>query len=369
MSKVDIKEFYRDRVLHKDERASLLKLITQNRLRGITITSKDDFLSHFFGGCYSPISKYYFVCYRENNDIDSSAPWCYIYCYMFDNHRNLIVPLNKECITSKEMEDWADTSARWACSRELKCAIKAVEAQFGVKISQDKCESKSNGVSTSNNILLWKNEKYDGCEVEHVTGVDATSAYTSYLVSHVIDFCTIPGVDYKGQEAAINAAINERLRQYSLEWFNKKECAKTPEEKVKAKRMLNIIIGMIRNSNVWAWKQIVGGVKEYMLSLVQLIEADGCECLYCNTDSIYYVGNTDIFDPLFGKGLGKFHIEHEDCRFRWRKGVMAYQINDDPPVWRGVMGERYELYERINGRPFNLITDDLPSFELLGRIF
>lgn len=365
-----MKRYYGNQAISSvKERNQLINFIKINALKGVKVKDKDEIFNHHFSK--TPANNYYYVYYKYT-DLAPQPVYCIIYCRSYNRYTNYFVPLDEHCLVTDEMLNWCNNSVLINAKKQLNEGLSAIEKQFGKRITQSKQESRNNGVDTSKQVLLYKNLDFDGLEIEHVTGVDATSAYSSYVVEYTLNWCTIPDELYETEELKeqINAAANKFFKDYMLKWFERKKAAETPEQKRNAKAMLNVIIGMLRNCNVWVWKQIVGGVKDKMLDLKRKVEANGtAKVIYANTDSIYYTGTTDVFDPLFGTELGNFHIEHRNCRFRWGKGVIAYQIDDELPVYRGIPKQRFKQFELDNHRAFNLLTDEVPPVNYIGEPF
>ena len=114
--------------------------------------------------------------------------------------------------------------------------------------------------------------------------------------------------------------IESPFKDYVYNYYNKKQNAKTKEERTNWKYFLNIPTGMMHKYNIFIRNTILYWCAEYIKQYKDE------NTVYCNTDSIVsLVKRTDI--PL-GDGLGEFKEEHINDNFKYIKPCF-YQWNTE----------------------------------------
>lgn len=340
-----------------EERDQLLNCIKESGME-VVVYSEEEFTSQNWK---MPFNDYIHICEcRPLSDISIGTNYGKsTHCQIIDGRNPRVVyyvPLIEDSYyeVSDEIKNECD-SAKSASARVLRGIVRKVEKQFHTKVSVDKVTSRQ-WMPHVETPSPFKNKTYDGQTVEHVYGYDLNSAYSYYIKQFGLNWCTVPGVDYHGQEAEINAAINTALCEYIDKWFHIKS-TKTGEEKAHAKKMLNLITGHIRNINPVAYEELKWGVQRKIID--PLMETCGQPVIYSNVDSIYTIGESAVLNAQLGTAIGQFKLEHKDCRFTWQLAKLNYQINDDPPVARGIPKSRYAAFLQEKGRPFILNKDTI----------
>lgn len=343
-----------------EERRTLIDEIKQSGLQAQVYSEKDFNAGNF----KQPFNIYTHICYCNVlvnwSDAENFGRPTQCKIIYAGKHPEIIYYMSlledKSYEVNQDMRNSA-SDAILQSSRSLRGIVKKVENKYNTKISvRNKIESHQliNHIETPS---PYKNPFYDGQTTPHVYGYDLNSAYSAYIKRYGLNWCTIPGVDYAGQEELINAAVNSELCQYIDKWFLTKSTT-TGTKHDEAKRMLNLITGHIRNINPFAYKELKWGVQNKMIDV--FMKQCGNPIIYSNIDSIYTIGKCDFLEDMKGVELGQFKLEHFDCNFTWQFGKLNYQINDEYPVARGIPKKRFETFELTNGRPFKLNQDILP---------
>lgn len=346
-----------------NERRTLINLIKQSGLE-VAIYSEDDFDNERFK---MPFNNYIHICYSrllvdETNPLNfgdativklisgNNFNVTYHYSLLDDSYYEV----------NDEIRNGSNRSLLAQTSRELRRILKAAEKKFGFQVSVSKLESRQ-WMPEIETPHPFKNLDYDGTTTANVYGYDLNSAYSAYIKKYGLDWCCVPSVDYKGQEAQINAYINKSMCNFIDKWFKIKQTAQPGSTvKAEAKLRLNTITGFIRNMNPQAYKELKWGVQTKMINpLMQKAEQDGNPVIYSNIDSIYTVGECAALNQLLGNDIGQFKLEHCNCNFTWELGKLNYQINEEPPVSRGVPKVRYAQFFKQHGRAFKLNKDVL----------
>lgn len=138
------------------------------------------------------------------------------------------------------------------------------------------------------------------------------------------------------------------FKRFVNKWFGIKRYG-TPEEKIKAKQMLNFCVGYMQRTNPFIRNTIV---ERCNLKMEDLIDDN---TLYCNTDCIVsLVPRTDI---ELGGGLGEFHIEHEGT---FAYNGFNYQWNYELPTYRGIPKNWFIEFEKKHKRKWTILDDSIP---------
>lgn len=214
--------------------------------------------------------------------------------------------------------------------------------------------------------LLYCNPKYNGTEQE-AWGYDMNSAYAYAMLGEMPDTRGYedihapsynPGIVEKGQIGFDSVgelvpggswatfrfpAMESPFKDFANKYYKiKSNPTTTPQEKEKAKDVLNHSVGYFQRINPFIRAAIVSRANSIIMSLMDE------DTLYCNTDSIVSKRKRD--DLKLGNGLGEWKLEHQGT-FRYRD--MNYQWNNEPPAYRGIPKSWFK-------KGFNILTDELP---------
>ena len=134
-----------------------------------------------------------------------------------------------------------------------------------------------------------------------------------------------------------------------MKWYNKKKNS-TGVEKETAKAMLNLPIGYTQRYNPFLRSYIVHRCN---FQIFDLIDKDS---LFWNTDAIF--SRRRRTDLKIGDNIGEFkEIHYKVVRYIGN----VYQLDKEIPVYRGIPKAWFRAFERENGRPFDLLLDDIPK--------
>lgn len=214
--------------------------------------------------------------------------------------------------------------------------------------------------------LLWCNVEKSGKLYYNCIEYDMTSAYGWALTQPLPDTAKEPSFNRKVKEGEIGFRLDGTITfeghaniiyplmespflRFVNKWFGIKRYG-APEEKIKAKQMLNFCVGYMQRTNPFMRNTIVERCNMLMESLIDE------NTLYCNTDCI--VSQVERKDLNIGDSFGEFHVEH--------KGVFAYegfnyQWNYEYPTYRGVPKKWFEAFEKKHKRKWTILDDPLPT--------
>lgn len=108
------------------------------------------------------------------------------------------------------------------------------------------------------------------------------------------------------------------------------------------KAVLNYSIGFMQSTRCGCKyahlaKAAIEDNNKRVLELSRRLKSKGAEVLCYNTDGLWFRGLNDYHDDMEGPGLGQWHYDHRDCRWR-AKSAGAYEYIEDGvyyPVVRG----------------------------------
>ena len=233
--------------------------------------------------------------------------------------------------------------------------ISGVDAYATLKKYTNIDEKKS---KISASPFLYKNEKYEGTRNKAI-GYALNSAYSWAMIQDMPDTTKMQKAGIvKNDEIGFDLITGERIlpgnkapvifklmespfKKFVAHWYNIKKNPKTPEEKKKAKNMLNFSVGYLQRKNPYLRAQIIGICNDYMRSLIDE------NTLYCNTDSL--VSLVPRPDLELGNGLGQWKIEHQG-QFAYRG--FNYQWDKDVS-YRGIPKSWFK-------EDFDILVDELP---------
>lgn len=228
--------------------------------------------------------------------------------------------------------------------------------------------------------LLYKNEKYEGKRVKAYE-YDINSAFAYQMLQPIPDTNTMKKatflkrnqigflvrVDEDGKNNLelvleegkfadyVFDAIESPFKKFVEVWYNRKKNAKTTEEKLKAKEVLNYSIGYLQLINPFIRACIIGRSNKYTLSYIDE------HTIYANTDSIVSTEPREDLEALIGSEIGQFKREHYGDLFAWQKDNLNYQWNLEPPKYRGIPKGFFIKFKEINKRDFDILKDTTPA--------
>lgn len=201
--------------------------------------------------------------------------------------------------------------------------------------------------------------------LSNVYEYDINSAYASVIVREIPSFSEI---EYNRvvKEGEIGFLLNENLslchfgefaevickliptpkplKEYIYKWYQKKK-----EGDKEAKCMLNFPIGYFQRTNPFFRAYVVNSCNE---RIQRLINED---IFMWNTDAIY---STKKLDLKIGNGIGEWkEIPIKKIQLLG----LNYQIDDEPPSYRGIPKYWFEQFKKEHGRPFDLTLDKIPN--------
>ena len=211
--------------------------------------------------------------------------------------------------------------------------------------------------------ILWKNDKYEGKWVKAYS-YDINSSYSFAMLKEMPDTSVPPrsGTVKKGEVGFkedskgnfipvfegkysfwIFPLVPSPFQKFVKVWYDKKNNAKSPEEKNKAKETMNYYVGYLQKKNPFMRAMILYHANKYIASFMD------SNTIYCNTDSL--VSLVERTDLVVGVGLGQFKLE-KSGEFIF-KGF-NYQWGGEPPSIRGVPKSWFK-------KDFDLAKDPLPK--------
>lgn len=224
--------------------------------------------------------------------------------------------------------------------------------------------------------LLWKNPAYAGKRVK-AYGYDLNSAYAKMLLEPIPDISTLKKIDVIGEnqigfierpDGSLDISFTKgKVCDYVCDlmpspfgrfvkvWYDRKKKAKDPIEKQKAKDMLNFPIGYTQNTNPFFRACIVGRCNLFMKSLMNK------NTIYSNTDSIISLVRRPDLEQNLGIEVGQWKLEHINEDFAWDAEKLNYQWSLDIPAYRGIPKQWFKTFEIKNGKPFDILTDNVPA--------
>jgi hypothetical protein len=145
------------------------------------------------------------------------------------------------------------------------------------------------------------------------------------------------------------------VKDYYIKWYNIKKNPKNEEEKIKAKAYLNLPIGYSQRYNPFLRAYVVNSCNRIINKLIQTIGKNNC--LIWNTDAIITSKEIDSYIDI-GDEIGQFKkIPCQTFRYIGNN----YQIDDSIPKYRGIPKEWFKSFEKIEGRKFNMLLDEVPA--------
>ena len=243
--------------------------------------------------------------------------------------------------------------------------------------------------------LLYKNEKYSGKRVK-AWSYDMNSAFGRMMLEPIPNIDTLE-LDAELKEGQIGFYEHENRSSHNMDlrigfevgrkyryvcelmpspfkkfvevYFEKKKnaSAKLKEavseadkekrriEKLKAKNVLNMCIGVLQLYNPLLRACIVDRCNKFIRDLID------SDTIYANTDCIVSVKPRADLEAMLGEGLGEFKLEHAGDFFAWQKKTFNYQWNLDIPVVRGVPKRWFKNFQKAFKRKYDILIDTYPD--------
>lgn len=229
----------------------------------------------------------------------------------------------------------------------------------------------------SNSGLIWFNPKFKNKRVNNCYGYDLNSSYSWAMLQDMPDTSVKPksGIlkngevgfnhDIKGfcetEYLYLETKAGERcqyifpkiespFKKFVSYYYNKKQNAKTKNERQKYKDILNFGVGFIRRKNPFIHAAILSYAK---YNIEQYINPK--TVIYCNTDSI--VSTIERNDLKLGNDVGLFKLEHNDS---FAVSQSGYQWGFDVP---SVRGKSKQWFKQSFPNGFDILKDTLPFIE------
>lgn len=219
--------------------------------------------------------------------------------------------------------------------------------------------------------LLYYNKKYNGQRFLNCYGYDMNSAFSRAMLEPIPDTTKLAGIERKIKAGEIGfrldgevvfeegkfanfifPAMESPYKRFVEIWYNKKMKAKTPEDREKAKEVLNYSVGYLHRRNPFIRNCIVSRCNNLIRSLID------DNTLYCNTDSIVSIGRRPDLEANLGPNVGQWKLEHEGA-FAFKE--YSYQWNDAEPKYRGIPKKGYKTFKEQNGRAWDILKDPVPQ--------
>lgn len=162
-------------------------------------------------------------------------------------------------------------------------------------------------------IMLGYDNRHPSYYWDHVHHIDFHSSYASGLMRCYPEFAPmlVNLYEKRKEDPYLKAVLN-----YSIGFMQSTRCGCKYAHLAKA---------AIEDNN------------KRVIELSRRLEQAGATILCYNTDGIWFYGIDDYHDDMEGPGLGQWHYDHRDCRWR-AKSAGAYEYIEDGvyyPVVRG----------------------------------
>lgn len=146
-------------------------------------------------------------------------------------------------------------------------------------------------------------------------------------------------------------AMESPYKKFVDVWFRIKKNSDDPKERALAKAVVNESIGYLQLVNPFIRATVVERCNKRISSFVT------DKTIYSNTDSICEERESDPAFPISDE-LGDFKVEH---RGTVKVKGYTYQWDERAPVYRGVPKAAFRKFKKENGRPFDLLSDEVPE--------
>lgn len=218
--------------------------------------------------------------------------------------------------------------------------------------------------------ILGFNPKFDKTE-HHAVVYDLNSAYAAVLCDKIIDTqhrklysnVKVGEVGFKlnsnldlveaGSFAdVVFPLIDSPYKEFAEKWYKiKKTAPKQSKEKVEAKSILVIMVGLWQLHNPFMRAYVVNTCNK---KIQYYLDKYPDKITMWNTDAIYATEHIKELDDLVGDDIGQFKVEYEGLL---RQSGFNYQkVEVNQVVYRGVLNQAFQFDQN-----FNLLTDKLPK--------
>lgn len=216
------------------------------------------------------------------------------------------------------------------------------------------------------------NKKYNQQTIVDCYEYDLNSAYSSVLIKKIPDVQNGPldthivGKNQIGFNVASDNLFTvtsgeadvvfnlidspQKIKDYCFKYYNLKSHSKTKLEKETNKARLNLPIGYTQRWNPFFRAYVVNECNKIIKPLIDK------DTLLWNTDAI--ISKVKRTDLDIGDEIGQWkEIPIKTLKYSGN----TYQIDNEIPVQRGIPKQWFKRFEQVMGRPFDLLTDTLPS--------
>jgi len=214
--------------------------------------------------------------------------------------------------------------------------------------------------------LLGYSEEYEGKRLCNVYEYDMNSAYTAAMYDRIPDInnpikggvvgknqvgfildndCTMVASGLKCHFRFNLIETPANLKDWLIDHFLLKQKG---IDKAEQKALLNLPIGYCQRYNPFFRAYVVQTCNNVIKNLIDE------NTIMWNTDAIYSLKKRD--DIPLGNGLGQFKLT---IAHTFAYVGHCYQINNEIPKYRGVPKENFKEFERIHGRPFDILKDNI----------
>lgn len=167
------------------------------------------------------------------------------------------------------------------------------------------------------------------------------SGEIGFLLNDNLSLC------YEGEEAEIICPIvpcPTELKAYIFKWYNEKLMGISD-----AKAMLNFPIGYFQRTNPLFRAYVVNSCNDRIRKLISK------SVFMWNTDAIF---STEKLDLDIGERIGQW----KEIKINTIKvNGLNYQIDNELPTYRAIPKYWFQNWEKVHGRPFDILKDELPK--------
>ena len=222
-------------------------------------------------------------------------------------------------------------------------------------------------------IKPYRNKKYVGKRVPNCIGYDMNSAFSYGMLQPLPDTSRPlgPGVvesnmyafDIDGTRMRSGYSMHRfylmdsPYKKFVETWYKRKKNPKNNQQKLDAKMVLNASIGALQHHNCFLRAAILNNFNEYMQYIIRKYKNF---IVSSNIDSIVAIQRIPELDHRLSEEIGQFKIEHTGD-FAIAKNGMSTQWNYEIPAYgAGKPKLWFKNFEKINGRPFDILLDEPP---------
>lgn len=330
-------------------RTKIVKLNSLEEFQAVLDTVKEQCINIYFRkrNYYEPICQNAFIHEKDSKYEVTFKPGLKAVTYVFDRDGEYLIQTTPKDAVS-------------AMSRVYK--IQRTEEIMGIEPKYIE----------SAKPLLYKNNKYDG---------KATPAYEYDLKSAYAQMLKLPLPDLRTAQYDVKVGKNQvgffgvgpelwctfeegRECQYVfdlmpspyIKWVDRIEKMinkeTDPHKKTELKSKYRFSIGDLQNLNPF-WRGII--VERCNKLVGQYIDK---HTIYCNTDGL--VSETRRLD-IENSTEFNWVLKSQGRIFKWQKGKMNYQWDDEIPAYKGPSKRRIKYYNETHDKPWDILVNGLPK--------